>query len=75
LRHGAGYKSTPCVLRELGADLIEYGNAPDGKNINKECGSMHPNLMREKFGSIALMSASPMMAMPTACSSATRPAN
>src|SRR5215510_1252059 len=24
--HGAGYKSTPCVLRELGADVIAYGN-------------------------------------------------
>src|ERR1043166_465240 len=29
--HGAAYKSTPCVLRELGADVIVYGNAPDGK--------------------------------------------
>src|SRR5688572_12529106 len=40
--HGAAYKSTPCVLRELGADAIVFGNQPDGKNINKECGSMHP---------------------------------
>ena len=41
--HGAAYKSTPCVLRELGAEVIVYGNQPDGKNINKECGSMHPD--------------------------------
>src|SRR5437660_126954 len=34
--HGAAYKSTPCVLRELGADVIVYGDQPDGKNINKE---------------------------------------
>jgi phosphoglucosamine mutase len=47
--HGAGYKSTPCVLRELGADVIVYGNAPDGKNINKDCGSMHPALMCQKI--------------------------
>lgn len=40
--HGASYKSSPCVLRELGADVIVFGNQPDGKNINKECGSMHP---------------------------------
>src|SRR4029079_11300247 len=40
--HGAGYKSTPCVVRELGAEIISYGNQPDGKNINKDCGSMHP---------------------------------
>jgi phosphoglucosamine mutase len=46
--HGAGYKSTPCVLRELGAEVIVYGNQPDGKNINKECGSMHPKLMCQK---------------------------
>jgi phosphoglucosamine mutase len=46
--HGAGYKSTPCVLRELGADVIVYGNQPDGKNINKECGSMHPKLICQK---------------------------
>ncbi len=40
--HGAAYKSTPCVLRELGADVIVCGNQPDGMNINRECGSMHP---------------------------------
>lgn len=47
--HGAAYKSTPCVLRELGADVIVYGNQPDGKNINKECGSMHPGLLSTKM--------------------------
>ena len=47
--HGAAYKSTPCVLRELGADVIVYGNQPDGMNINKECGSMHPALMCQKI--------------------------
>ena len=39
--HGAAYKSTPCVLRELGAEVFVFGNQPDGTNINKECGSMH----------------------------------
>ncbi|MDB6108922.1 MAG: phosphoglucosamine mutase [Pedosphaera sp.] len=43
--HGAAYKSTPCVLRELGAEVIVYGNQPDGTNINKDCGSMHPEQM------------------------------
>jgi phosphoglucosamine mutase len=47
--HGAGYKSTPWVLRELGADVIVYGNQPDGKNINKDCGSMHPALVCQKI--------------------------
>src|ERR1022692_1299741 len=40
--HGAAYKSTPCVLRELGAEVILYGHQPDGMNINRNCGSMHP---------------------------------
>jgi phosphoglucosamine mutase len=40
--HGAAYKSTPCVLRELGAQVIVYANHPDGSNINKDCGAMHP---------------------------------
>src|SRR3954462_14836438 len=46
--HGASYKSTPCVLRELGAELFVFGNQPDGTNINKECGSMHPELVGAK---------------------------
>jgi phosphoglucosamine mutase len=46
--HGAAYKSTPCVLRELGADVIVFGNHPDGKNINENCGSMHPETLCAK---------------------------
>lgn len=46
--HGAAYKSTPCVLRELGAEVIVFGNQPDGMNINKDCGSMHPEIMCQK---------------------------
>jgi phosphoglucosamine mutase len=40
--NGAAYKATPCVLRELGAEVIVCGNQPDGTNINRDCGSMHP---------------------------------
>ena len=46
--HGAAYKSSPCVLRELGAEVIVFGNQPDGKNINENCGSMHPEAMCRK---------------------------
>ncbi len=46
--HGAAYKSSPCVLRELGADVIVCHNHPDGKNINENCGSMHPEPMCRK---------------------------
>jgi len=43
--HGAAYKATPCALRELGADVIAYGNQPDGSNINADCGSLYPEKM------------------------------
>src|SRR5713226_5709561 len=46
--HGASYKSTPCVLRELGAEVFVFGNQPDGMNINQECGSMHPQTICAK---------------------------
>ncbi|HZF02503.1 MAG TPA: phosphoglucosamine mutase [Methylomirabilota bacterium] len=46
--HGAAYKSTPCVLRELGAEVIVFGNHPDGKNINENCGSMFPETLCRK---------------------------
>jgi len=40
--NGAAYKSTPCILRELGAEVIVAHNEPNGMNINAQCGSMHP---------------------------------
>src|SRR6202022_1080911 len=40
--NGAGYKSTPCILRELGAEVIVRHNQPNGTNINANCGSTHP---------------------------------
>ncbi|MFL6530337.1 MAG: phosphoglucosamine mutase [Chthoniobacterales bacterium] len=40
--NGAGYKSTPCILRELGADIFVFHNEPNGTNINEKCGSTHP---------------------------------
>ena len=46
--HGAAYKSSPCVLRELGAEILVFGDRPDGKNINENCGSMHPEAMCRK---------------------------
>jgi len=46
--HGAAYKSSPCVLRELGAEVSVFNNQPDGKNINENCGSMHPEAMCKK---------------------------
>ena len=40
--NGAAYKSTPCILRELGAEVHVVHNAPNGTNINADCGSTFP---------------------------------
>jgi phosphoglucosamine mutase len=45
--NGAAYKVAPAVLWELGAEIVPVGVTPDGFNINKNCGSLHTQLMRE----------------------------
>jgi phosphoglucosamine mutase len=40
--HGAAYKIAPAVLEELGARVTAIGVKPNGQNINKNCGSLHP---------------------------------
>jgi phosphoglucosamine mutase len=56
--NGAGYKSTPCVLRELGAEITVAHNTPNGTNINHECGSTHPEsiqrLVRESGAQVGI---------------------
>jgi len=44
--HGATYHIAPAVFRELGAEVIEIGTSPDGLNINKGVGALHPENMR-----------------------------
>jgi phosphoglucosamine mutase len=43
--HGAAYQVAPTVLRELGAQVITIGCAPDGMNINKDVGATHPQAL------------------------------
>tara|TARA_B100001113_G_scaffold36397_1_gene25864 strand:+ start:8443 stop:9765 length:1323 start_codon:yes stop_codon:yes gene_type:complete len=45
--NGACYKVSPEIFEELGAEIIEIGNDPDGYNINDGCGSTHPEVVRE----------------------------
>jgi len=40
--HGATVDVAPRLLRELGFDVVTMGHQPDGRNINLECGSTHP---------------------------------
>jgi len=43
--HGAAYKVAPIIFRELGAEVIATGVAPNGENINKKCGALSPDCM------------------------------
>jgi phosphoglucosamine mutase len=45
--NGAAYKVAPEALYELGAEVIRVGVAPNGFNINQECGSTHPQAMQK----------------------------
>lgn len=45
--NGAAYKVSPSVLRELGATVKVIAASPDGKNINKACGAVFPERLRE----------------------------
>jgi phosphoglucosamine mutase len=40
--HGAAYRIAPAVLAELGADVTSIGCRPNGTNINRACGALHP---------------------------------
>ena len=46
--NGATYHIAPNVLRELGASVITIGTEPDGLNINRDCGSTHPEKLAER---------------------------
>ena len=46
--NGASYISAPLILWELGAEVIEIGNSPDGFNINENCGSTDTRLLSER---------------------------
>jgi phosphoglucosamine mutase len=44
--HGAAYKVAPLVLAELGADVTSIGVKPNGVNINRDAGALHPDSVR-----------------------------
>lgn len=45
--NGAAYKVAPMILRELGAEVMAIGVTPNGFNINKDCGALHPEHMAD----------------------------
>jgi phosphoglucosamine mutase len=46
--NGAAFKSAPAVFEELGAQVHLIGVSPDGFNINRGVGSLHPEVCAEK---------------------------
>ncbi len=46
--HGAAYAIAPKLFRELGAEVIAIGDAPDGFNINDGVGATHPKTLAAK---------------------------
>jgi phosphoglucosamine mutase len=46
--HGAAYKVAPTVFWELGAEVFPIAVAPDGFNINRDCGALAPENMRQE---------------------------
>lgn len=46
--NGAASRLAPALFRSLGASVIAMNDAPDGRNINAGCGSLHPEGMQRR---------------------------
>jgi len=46
--HGATYRVAPRLFRALGARVVVLGVRPDGLNINRHCGAMHPERLARR---------------------------
>lgn len=44
--NGAAYKLAPKLFSALGSDLIVINADPNGRNINLDCGALHPEKLR-----------------------------
>jgi phosphoglucosamine mutase len=44
--NGAASTIGPMALREAGADVVVINASPDGRNINEQCGSTHPEQLQ-----------------------------
>ena len=64
--NGAAYKVAPTVLWELGAEIVPVGVAPDGFNINRNCGSLATETMRSQVA-LVRCSSTPAVRRSSAC--------
>ncbi|HLL14981.1 MAG TPA: phosphoglucosamine mutase [Pyrinomonadaceae bacterium] len=46
--NGAASHLAPALFARLGAEVSAVGNTPDGQNINRECGSLYVERLRDK---------------------------
>jgi len=46
--NGAAYQLAPQLFERFGAETVVINNAPDGKNINENCGSLHLENLQKK---------------------------
>ncbi len=46
--NGAASFLAPELFRSLGAEVIAINDRPDGRNINADCGSLHPEKLQKK---------------------------
>ena len=46
--NGATFRLAPRLFQRLGAEVFVMFNTPDGRNINKGCGSTHPEFLRQQ---------------------------
>ncbi|MDR2598606.1 MAG: phosphoglucosamine mutase [Holosporales bacterium] len=45
--NGAAYRVAPQIFWELGADIVQIGDEPDGLNINLNCGALSTDALRQ----------------------------
>lgn len=45
--HGAAYKVAPAIFEELGAEVFQIGDSPNGTNINDKVGALYPAKLAE----------------------------
>jgi phosphoglucosamine mutase len=45
--HGAAWRVAPEAFRRAGAEVVPLSVAPDGHNINEDCGALHPKAMAD----------------------------
>jgi phosphoglucosamine mutase len=46
--NGAASELAPALLARLGARVVSTFDAPDGRNINRDCGSLHTDVLRAR---------------------------